>query len=375
MKKRFCKICALLAAALLALMPALAFSEDDTTLFIPYRLTKLGLPDVPQVPELTVRMDTVDGGDPCPVAPDPDGKLYIRFSGPVDECILSRLFDGEMYDPEKEKHASKDEPYYSMYGAVIPIDGNGCGEADIRFLIDPEEEDLNDIWFQVTVGDLQIEYEFYWGRWVPWSISLHNHEDYFRSGQSGPDTSIEYTWVPVAESHEGADGVWYNDNWWWWGDRTGYFMDTWYVSSVSVEYKKGSYIRSAEAEYRNDEKKSLSIYRVEYAVNEDETYTVTYAPETTSVFQRGWWDFDAGAVGKNTPSQTVYNEDGYVIGYITHYTQDEPLQGEYYVRSTDFLAYTGSGDNKDKWYAWDTMKQVRKPGLRSVMTFVSPRVE
>ncbi len=97
--------------------------------------------------------------------------------------------------------------------------------------------------------------------------------------------------------------------------------DVWYVSSVSATYPENNYIVGVEADFKNDEKNSLSQYKISYAVNETDVVKIYYK------------------------------------------TTDDAFYGQYSSDGT-ITAVSGSGDNLDQWYKYNGSSEdvfIRKP--------------
>ena len=75
-------------ALMLALTAPVVSQAEETTLYMPRKLEKLGVPELPQLPFLKAWSDCIVLGDPCPLVLDPDGYLHVQFSFPVDECLV-----------------------------------------------------------------------------------------------------------------------------------------------------------------------------------------------------------------------------------------------------------------------------------------------
>ena len=168
-----------------------------------------------------------------------------------------------------------------------------------------------------------------------------------------------------------------------------------YISKVTTVYPEGNYIRKVVAEYGNDKKKSLTKYTITYQVGEKQLYTVSYAPKTNTVVEdhyRGritfvdhgvhsYTNVDTGEVftvdaDANLPSKTLFKDSQGGV-YLHHYDQDEILEAFYTDGKVDLKS--GSGDNANAWYSYDSIKGIYVPankgGLRAPKSFKSPRVQ
>lgn len=203
-------------------------------------------------------------------------------------------------------------------------------------------------------------------------VTLKDSEDVFRTGQEGAEVSITFALTSVvsysANKYTGKDEKHTNT----------YF----YVAGVSAKYPEGNAIAAVETEWRNTAKPELASYRISYAVSENEVYKITYAPATATVLQETYKNEKGDLVSEYYPAQGSYNyypskiiEKDKTTGegsYLTHYTADEPLCGEYY-RNGNLVAVSGSGNNIRKWYAPGHGKRVN--GVKkNIYSFKSPRV-
>ena len=368
MKKLLCLAGAL--ALMLALTAPVVSQAEETTLYMPRKLEKLGVPELPQLPFLKAWSDCIVLGDPCPLVLDPDGYLHVQFSFPVDECLVMHGGGVQFTCFDMNENRQADEPYYAFDGVHVPIDENGRGEVALRFLIDPEEESLSNPRFYVRLGSAIIAYTYTFHRfeadyvtWSPEEVFIFDNQDYFRSGLADPRAVTVYRGEPISRST--VEEWWDWQEYWNWNDHM-------HVHCVNVTYGAGDEIVGAEAVYWDKEPGTLHGYSVQYLFGEDDHYRIYFAPETESVVTARTWDFP-DTVGKYAPTQNVYDEDGNWKATIVHFTQDEPLYGYYW--SGGIFARSGSDGNIHKWYTTEDYRLVRKAGPRGVKTFVSPRVK
>ena len=90
---------------------------------------------------------------------------------------------------------------------------------------------------------------------------------------------------------------------------------------MSATYPESNYIVGVEADFKNDEKNSLSQYKISYAVNETDVVKIYYK------------------------------------------TTDDAFYGQYSSDGT-IAAVSGSGDNLDKWYKYNGSSEdvfIQKP--------------
>ena len=368
MKKLLCLAGVLVMVFALA-APAVTLAEE-TTLYIPRKLKNLGVPELPKLPFMKAWSDCISLGEPCPMVLDPNGNLNIRFSFPVDECLVMHGGGIQFAYFEMDGKHEDGEPYYALDGVNVPIDENGCGEVALSLLVDPEEETLSGLRFYVRVGNVIVTYHHYFHEfedayvaWAPVEAVIMDDQDYFRSGLSDPHALTVYRMAPI--TRETVEEWWDWNDYWDWNDHMR-------VHYVNVTYGAGDEIVGAQADYWCETPGTLDGYSVQYLFGEDEHYIIYFAPETESVVESRTWDFPA-KVGKNVPTQKVYDKDGNWKANIVHFTQDEPLYGYYW--SGSIYAKTGGGKNINKWFTVEGLREVKKDGLRGVKTFVSPRVE
>ncbi len=209
------------------------------------------------------------------------------------------------------------------------------------------------------------------------TITLKDSEDFFRTGQEGGLMKITAEFVEIPYTvKKGAD--------------KGKVKTTkdWYITNVTAVYPEGNYITEVYTQWRNDSKQNLASYKISYAVSEKETYRITYAPKTTTIYQYGpSWDkrfYDISNEGYCYGLEPSYKYgDG---TYLTHYTADDPIYGEYY-RDGKLVAVSGSGDsNIKKWYKYNGTDTNGKNGKtnnlgaqvrgikKNIFSFKSPRV-
>ena len=172
-------------------------------------------------------------------------------------------------------------------------------------------------------------------------------------------------------------------------------LTVWYISRVTATYPTGNYIVEVEADWRNDEKKSLASYKVSYEPKKGEIYKITYSPSTTTILENHNTGEFYPWISDGTPSTNLESYIKKASGdrearefrgvYLHHYTEDEVLSGLY--TSGDTILCSGSGKNLKKWYKYygteklengikvnNNGKQVRKNGLKPCTYFISPRV-
>jgi len=392
MKKMIRILSVALIAAMLLSLSAVALAAD-VTVYIPSKLSKMGLPDMLNYDGIPTRLISLRTKTDCAWTGDyktkSDGSIKYDYNGnPIKHY-------GVVEDAEIHLHFSRRPDWAGVSwsngwenleiddagDAVTSIEGHpiqpGMWAASGPCEIDPETGKSKPSWY-VSGGDYPYSGGKDWGNGLTVNYNWQRNgllyqveykfdgEDFFRTGIEGATSSIVYKRV-IIETDCGKDGMWY-------------------VAQVKATYPAGNPIVAVEADYRNDEKTELCSYRISYATSETEVYKITYAPKTTSVFE----DHSTGkvlynklvvgydknkkpvttpfTVGSNDPS---VNADPY---FVHHYTADEPIYGEYYVDGT-LVAVSGSGNKLNKWYKPGHGKQIKKPGLRGVSSFTSIRVK
>ncbi len=237
MKVRRKRVCFSLLVVLFLVLSSLA-SAAEIPVFIPTQIKKLGLPEEPEIPTLTVIYDSIDIGNPCPVILDPEGKVRLQFSQKVDDCSMFFNF-GIQFDWGATVSAG--QPYFSGDAVHIPIDDTGYGEVSVDYLIEPFEENLGRPRYYVDVDNLSVRYD-HLGE--PTDIEMTNNVDYFCTGIKGASTTIHYQMIPVPT----VIGV----------------TDVWFVESVTTKYPEGNFIREVEVHFLNNADGTPNKYLITY---------------------------------------------------------------------------------------------------------------
>ena len=367
MKKAFC----LLLAAVLCLsaLPVFAAADpwEDITLFIPDRVEKLHLTEMPEIPELDVPvvhcwMDTLGDGTTCPVVADPDGDFHVQFDTPVDSCevddypvildengygsIAAELTAMQMITVTATVGGATYDFYTSgaLFGAEVVEGGN-------TFYYDE-----NGVCYWIEVEELD--------------------KDYFQSGIIGDKTTI--TWDRVVLNKKIP------------GKKNPEKEVVWYVSSILVEYEDYSFgdawyvssdssikpLHRAGADYFNDEHHTLDSYFITYNVNpvtpggktfkqkRPDRYAITYSGHT----------YDCGT---DPDDRVHYDEDQILKGYLEDLYPPIVTISAYGIFS-GALYKNGSGKyfGSDKWVKLtDATFYKGKKQLRRLDSFRTLRVE
>ena len=406
------KITRILSVALVAVMllsvSAVSFAADDTTAYIPARLAKLGLDidieDI-QYPELSINITALDKR----VVKIENGKPVYQQVKP-DYCPKP---DGTGYDAKLITEDSVAQYQFTekpdWFGVVlssldggwsnIEIDDDGYGEFEIGEL--HRQPGMWSWYNNPTSHGSGGDYPYSGGKnYGDYSVNVNYHRDGsaykvaitfaepvdpFLTGMEGGVLTVTYEAVePITDCYKKALAQWTKDK----AEKKYYPKPTsdavWYLSNVSVKYPEGNYIVGIDTGWRNDKKQNLATYKVTYAVSENAYYRITYAPQTTSIYENHtdkkldgtatytvkYKDGDNektyvykvperfNDLGKQQSSAAYYPskklDDG---NYIHHYTADQPLSGEFFKSRADWEAnsvYAVSGSNAKgalkNWY-------------------------
>ncbi len=377
-------------AMLLALFIIICLTDaviaENMTVYIPNRVSRLGLPEMPDYVTLKTRTESAPMTDKkgnevfqLEAKEDEDGNKFVDYRlddhgnkipvhGIVEDAVISLQFSrkpnwaGVLWW-EGWENLDVDEEGYAETSMEDHIVQPGIWEGSSPINMVTEKPEYSDYAFMAGFGPLTCEY----GRrgtvnYVEYTVE----EDYFRTGMEGASTVIR--WEPEhIKNYSEENYVKYETT-----------TTVWYVSSVTATYPAGNYITGIQADYRNDRKNTLSSYTITYTVSDKESYTITYMPNTATIFEEhnyGLFLPDNSLL----PSTIFTNNDPntweeYPTGaYYHHYEADEPIYGEYTVSGRKYVS--GSGSNLNKWYGEGHGTELKKKGLREVTSFTSPRVE
>ena len=358
----YCAVAA--AVGLLLLLQAAAWGEE-ISVFIPGKLSELGLPDMPEY--FTLKTETESIGtygnkdkpdNPCPVLPVEDAEIRLSFSKKPDWAAAVWMDGWENLDVDESGYAETSmEGRRAQPGLEArsgPIDPS-TGKPEWRW------NDKGDYAFMAGLGPVTCQF----GRdgsvqYVEYTAG----EDYYRTGMTGAVTVIRWKPISIKNFSERND-IKYETT-----------TTQWVVVSVTASYPAGNPITGVRAEYRSDKKNTLGSYDITYAVSDHETYAITYAPDTATILEEHNYKLFY-PVNPHLPSKIFYTNDPNTweeipARYMHHYEADEPIYGEY---TADGVTYvSGSGDWLDTWYETEHGRQLKKKGLRKVTSFPSPRV-
>ena len=412
---------ALVAVMLLTVSAALA---DDTTVFIPAKLSKLGVelepsymitlttsadddgiefsfsekPDWAVVvwPEGSENLDVDDDGS---AYSERDGHLrqpgtysymdtWSKYDAPLyyvsdpakadDPSTVKQTFDATQWPVPDKTDPSKQATKSRLVWTCDPLTGLLYNRETDTYYTGAEAQELGIAHF--TGGN----YAYYAGK-GEWSweysrdgqINSATHTintDYFDTGLEVVKTEIKYSFYKIKVLKNKKTDKW--------GSDSGF-----YVSSVKTSYadSEDSDIVEVETQWRNDDDFSLATYKITYATSETEQYKITYAPATSSTlgYKTNPWD------GAHKHATTVYNVHGEKItipadapdmaliggvysskgkrlgdaSYVMHCTEDEVLCGLYTKGSLQLVS--GSGKKLGNWYkfeGFDTSSLKNKSG-------------
>ncbi len=393
------KITRILSVALVALMvmslSAMALAED-TSVFIPSKLGKLG--DVPTIDDiwdkvffLSTKTESIPtwgnpadpdahvSDNPCPILAVEDADIDLWFTDgdgnafKPDWAGVVWAEGWENLEIDEDGHAQtsmeghlRQPGTWSASGPCDPITGKPTWHVtggDYPYSAGKTYEDGTEVKISFgRAGNItSIEY-------------VMPETDFFRTGFEGATTTVKYERVTVASTSA--------------YERTHKIrFDTFYYTfSVCADYPAGNPIVRVETEWRNDAKQNLATYRISFAPTENEVYKITYAPNTVTMLENHLfsWPSDKNPADAmitklpgNMPSTNFHADPtdptSPVIASAHHYTADEVVYGEYY-KNGSLKAVSGSGNNLGKWYAPGHGKQVK--GIKYPCTyFKSPRVK
>lgn len=391
------KITRILSAALVAVMllsaTAISFAADDTTAYIPAKLSKLGL-DVDlsdiQYPELSIKITNlaklkINGEyvltDPD-YCPDPmtgkgvpnkfiteDSVAQFQFSEKPDwfGAVLSSLdggwrnieIDDDAYGELEIGELHRQPGMWSWYANA---NSHGAG-GDYPY---SGGKDYGDYSVNVSYHRDGSAYKI--------SVTFKNAADPFLTGMEGGTLTVVYESVELnTKCYREAVADWIAAGK---KNASGCYVpkptptSEWYLSHVGMTYPEGNYIVAIGTDWRNDAKQNLASYRVAYQVSENAIYRITYAPRTTSIYEehvkggavyQGTKGYNYTINGKYTdlskqdssgafePSASTVNGN-----FVRHYTADEPIYGEFYKSYQDLndgnvYAVSGSGNHLNWW--------------------------
>jgi len=368
----------ILSVALIAIMllslSAFAVAEDDTSVFIPNKIAKLGIPDHP------INWIQLDTKSPWAafLYIDDDGDLDVGTGAVGDEIELffSRKPDwaGVIWAEGFENLDVDDDGYAvtSREGHMRqPGTWSASGPCDPLTGIPAWHVTGGDYAYMAGYKNMTMQY----GRSGRLNyLDVSYEEDYFATGIEGATTVVRY--IPA---HVDTDCGW---------------TIVWYADTVKATYPEGNYIAGVEAKYRNDAANTLASYKISYATSETEIYKITYAPSTNTVVEDHFngaityidhgvhtlYNVDDGSsvtfnADANIPSSVFFRDSAGGV-YAHAYTADEPLYGEYYKTRQNWIdgnadAVTGSGNKINNWYKPGHGKQVK--GLKRLSSFKSVR--
>ena len=402
------KITRILSVALVALMvmslSAMALAED-TAVFIPSKLAKLG--DVPTIDDvedkvfyLSTKTESVptygnpdNPYDPCPILAVEDADIDLWFTDAngnpfkPDWAGVNWAEGWENLEIDEDGHAQTSmEGHIRQPGTWVWNNPDTTCDPLTGEIVWREDGTPAPDWCHQTGGDYpysagktyedgtEVKISFGRNGTISSIEYVMPETDFFRTGFEGATTTVKFDRVTVASTSATA--------------RTGKIRrDTYfYTFSVCADYPAGNPIVRVETEWRNDAKQNLATYRISFAPTENEVYKITYAPNTVTMLENHLysWPSDKNPADAmitklpgNMGSMNIYTDPtdptSPVLASIHHYTGDEVVYGEYY-KNGSLKAVSGSGNNLGKWYKPGHGKQVK--GIKYPCTyFKSPRVK
>lgn len=296
MKRRIKILCAMMAAVFMLSVCELALG-DDLKVFLPERISKLNLPEMPEY--ITLKTDTdrtatygdaEDPENPCPILQTEDAEIRLEFSQKPNWAGVTWMDGWENLVVDEEGRAVTTMDGHAVQPGIQATSGPispDTGKPEWRWT------DGGDYAYLAGMGPVTCEY----GRrgtvkYVEYTVE----QDYFKTGMNGAVTVIR--WEPVSIKNTSEENyVKYETT-----------TTVWFVSSVTATYPAGNPITKVRAEYRNDKKNTLSSYEITYAVNENESYAITYMPNTATIFEEHNYSLFLPD-NSNLPSTIFYTND------------------------------------------------------------------
>ena len=160
-----------------------------------------------------------------------------------------------------------------------------------------------------------------------------------------------------------------------------WYYTTWYISQVVATYPEdGNLIVRVESDWRNDSGQFLWGYKITYATSANERYKITYAPNTTTIFEdhnsntfEAWDDPTYPSTDLEAFFSALEDEDASLFHgmYLHHYEEDQPIYGEYTDGTVNLVS--GSGDYLPYWFEEGHGARARRFNLWPCTSFQSPR--
>ena len=335
--KKITRILSMALVAMMMLSLCAVAQADDTSAYIPAKLSKLGLDAILEdfeYPGLSIKITNLakkyyydENGKKQYILADPDYCLDPDASAEngaptgypqkviTEDSVAQFQFD-EKPDWFGVNLSSLDGGWQN-----IDIDDNGYGELEIGEL---HRQPGMYTWYASgegwavqgsggdypysggkDYGDYAVTVSYHRdGSAYKVEVELKNGVDPFVTGLEVESVKVVFECVPVVtDCYADALVCWEMHNHM--NEKEEYFlprpqpMSVWYLSKVNAVYADGSYVAGVETDWRNDKKQNLASYRVTYAVSENAYYKITYAPKTTTIFENktGALSINNGQVG------------------------------------------------------------------------------
>ena len=360
--KKIARIVSVALAVMMVLsLSAVSLAEDEATVYIPNKISKLNLPDRPayiiSLKTHTESAPMVDQfGNPImsTYCRDRYTHALVQATGTVEDAMIELQFSkkpdwaGVIWAEGFENLEVDDNGY-----AVTSMEGHMRQPGTYVWYDDAGVKHTGgDYAFMAGKGPVSVQY----GRnghinYVDYTVE----EDFFKTGIEGCSTVIRYEPVTIMGDSDPAAKI-----------------HMWYVSTVTATYPAGNKIVGVSATYRNDEKNKLASYTISFATSETEVYKITYSPNSVSMYEdvSGWPKYYF-PVTSNQASLRPSKQLAPGIAIHTYYA-DTPIYGEYY-KNGELKAITGSGDRIDEWFKPGHGSRVK--GLKPLSSFKSIRVK
>ena len=421
---RFLSLLIIAVMALSLSSAALAAPGDagGLSVYIPDKIGRLRLPDMPEYIALFTRTQSVatygnpdDPNDPCPILPvsEPDIELYFSeqpdWAGVLWPEGFERIsVDGRGY--ARVSSAGHETQPGVTPGTMLNDKGERVWAATTADHKAGDPAPTGDGAFMACKDDVTVLYNRNGSPvWVEFVIP----EDFHKTGMAGAITTVRYErvnveldcylWIDV-ENDDGTvqrinkpfeerfevlerDSDYNPTEWLYEGKKVTDFgplssKDVWYISQVVTEYPEDvNYIVRVETNWKNNSGQFLWGYRITYATSADERYKITYMPYTATILEDHnenrfyeWYD----PTYPSTDLEAYFNAVGdtqsasdFKNMYLHHYEEDTPIYGEYTNLSQNLVS--GSGEYLPYWYEEGHGARVYRYSLRPCTYFKSPR--
>ena len=361
MKKQYRFLSVLLIAALLAAVPAAVQAEYDAgvSVYIPNKIERLHLPDMPEYIVLHTRTQSVatygnpdDPTDPCPILPVSEPDIELFFSEQPEQAAVLWSEGIEYINVNEAGYARVSSAGHKLQPGVVAgtmlIKDDKTGEQKRVWAAttadhkagDPVPQEMLDGAFLASKDGVTTLYNRNGTPvWVEYSIP----DDFYKTGIDGAVTTIRWNRVVidgdyyVYEKDENGKPV-YED-----GIRKKHNLKG---VAANITMKDGSsvYLDAYDYEKFNFMKEGKGVCKAKLSVKEDGYISINLYDETNS-FYVGTYDYSRFEF----PDLGVYTAElTQMDGYVNFKLYDE--QGEY-VAEIDFTNEEIIKDNLDELYS------------------------